>query len=80
MRIRFYGPLAEAIGREVELPGEPGGTLRDVRRRLIASHPSVAEALARPAVRACLDDEVVGDDTVVPEGAELAFLPPLSGG
>jgi molybdopterin synthase sulfur carrier subunit len=80
MRIRFYGRLAEAIGREVELPGEPGETLGDVRRRLIASHPRAAEALARPAVRACLDDEVVGDDAIVAEGAELAFLPPLSGG
>jgi molybdopterin synthase sulfur carrier subunit len=80
VRIEFFGQLAEAIGREVELPSARGETVAEVRRRLAALFPAAAETLSRPAVRACLDDRIVGEEEVVGDGAELAFLPPLSGG
>jgi molybdopterin converting factor small subunit len=80
VRIEFYGQLAEAIARAVELPQADRETVAQVRQRLIALYPGAAEALSRPAVRACLNDCIVDDAVTVPKGAALAFLPPLSGG
>lgn len=76
----FYGSLAEAIGREAELSAEAGETVADVRARLIALYPHATEALSRPSVRAYLDDRMVHDGAMVLECAQIAFLPPLSGG
>lgn len=80
MRISFFGSLAEAIGREVDLAIPAGHSVADVRRILAGRYPAAAPILSRPGVRACLDDDIVDDDEIVAEGAELAFLPPLSGG
>jgi molybdopterin synthase sulfur carrier subunit len=80
VKIVFYGQLAEAIAREVEIDAVSGGSVGDVRRKLAEIYPAAASMLRRPSVRACLDDRVVDDSAVVAGGAELAFLPPLSGG
>ena len=80
MKLLFFGSLAETIGREIELPVEPGTLVAQVREQLIARHPAAASQLEPTAARACLDDVVVSDETPVPGGAELAFFPPLSGG
>jgi molybdopterin converting factor small subunit len=80
MRIRFYGRLAEAIGRQVELePGE-GATVGDVRRMLFDRYPEATASLARGDVMGCVDDQIVGDHIIVAAGKDLAFLPLLSGG
>lgn len=80
VRISLFGSLADAIGREVELPVPSGATVADLRRGLADAYPAAAPLLTRPQVRACLNNQIVGDEQPVPEGAELAFFPPLSGG
>lgn len=80
MRISLFGSLADAIGREVDLPVAPGSSIGDVRRQLAELYPTAQPILARPAVRGAIDDRIVDDAAPVPERAELAFLPPLSGG
>lgn len=79
IKVSLFGSLAEAIGRQVELPA-PGSTVGDVRRRLIELYPAAAASLSRPAVRACVEDRIVDDGHELSGAAELAFLPPLSGG
>ncbi len=76
----FYGSLAEAIGREVELEPCDGATVGDVRRMLFDRYPEATASLARGDVMACIDDQVVGDHVVLAAGQDLAFLPLLSGG
>ncbi len=75
----LYGNLAEAIGREVELELPPGASVGAARIALGERFPQAAALLGR-GVRGSIGDEIVGDDAVVPEGAGLAFFPPLSGG
>ena len=53
------------------------GELRD---RLAMEHPGGAESLQHKRVRACIGDQLAQDNDVVPEGAELEFLAPVSGG
>jgi molybdopterin converting factor small subunit len=80
VKVTFYGSLAEAIGREVELEPRDGATVGDVRRMLFDRYPEATASLARGDVMGCIDDEIVGDQAVVAGGKELAFLPLLSGG
>ncbi len=80
MRISFFGSLADAIGRQVELPVPEGASVGEVRRRLATAYPAAAANLDRPQVLAAIDDRIADDGEAVPEGADLAFFPPLSGG
>lgn len=80
MKVILYGNLADAIGREVEVVTVPGATVGDVRRLLQEQFPKALAALARGGVRGCIDDQIAGDDIVVPAGEDIAFLPLLSGG
>jgi len=81
MRVRLlaFASAAEALGdaeRELELPdGTTAGTLR---ARLLADHPAFAPLLPRLAI--AVDGQVVGDDAPLVDGAEVALLPPVSGG
>jgi len=77
LRIRLYGRLGDAIGRETEVDAPDGSTVADIRQLLTASHPAVTEALARS--RACAGDRLVRDDER-PGSDVLEFLPPVSGG
>lgn len=72
-KIAFYGKLAERIGREIDidLPLD-GCTIAALRARF--------DGLDRATIRACVNDETVGEDHVVMPGDRVDFLPPLSGG
>lgn len=80
MRISFYGRLAEAIGREVELDTEQTCAVAEVRARLAELYPQAASDLASPRVRACVGDQMVPDSFVVAPGEAVDILAPLSGG
>src|SRR6188472_2732850 len=81
MRVRLlaFASAAEALGdaeRELELPD--GTTAGALRVRLLADHPAFAPLLPRLAI--AVDGQVVGDDAPLVDGAEVALLPPVSGG
>ena len=80
MRIRFFGILGEAIGREVELGVPNGCTVGELRSLLAAAYPHAGELLHSRAVRACLGDALVGEDAFIAAEGEVEFFPPLSGG
>jgi molybdopterin converting factor subunit 1 len=60
----------------VELPDQ--ATVGDLRERLACTVPALALLLERSAV--AVNDEFVGDDQPLSEVAEIALLPPVSGG
>jgi molybdopterin converting factor subunit 1 len=68
--------LAEADAVTVELPG--GATVSDLRWRLAADYPALAVLLGRSAL--AVNDEFADDALPIPTGAEVALLPPVSGG
>ena len=77
--VRLFGAVREAVGsRElaVSLPG--GSRVRDLRDRLAADHAIFSRFGDRLAVSVNL--EVTSLDTVLGEGDEIAFLPPVAGG
>ncbi len=81
IQVRYFAALREVLGGQetVELPA--GSTLGALRDQLIASSPRHAETLARGRALRGAVNQVMGDDgTPVPEGAEVAFFPPVTGG
>ena len=77
--VRLFAVARERAGRreiEVEIPD--GATVADLRRALGAVNPALAELL--PMVRIAVAGEYAADDLPIPEGAEVAVIPPVSGG
>lgn len=77
--VKLFGSVREEAGvPEVELSVEEGARVADVRGRLAEKYPifeSLGERLA-----ASVNLEVAALDTVLQEGDEVAFLPPVAGG
>ncbi len=60
----------------LDLP-EPA-TVADLKAALAAACPALASFL--PSLRIAVDSEYAADDRAIPPGAELAAIPPVSGG
>jgi molybdopterin synthase sulfur carrier subunit len=78
-RVLLFGPLRDLAGwRERAIA--PAATLSALRAALSAEDPALGEALARPGVQAAVDKALVRGDVALAANAEVAFLPPMSGG
>ena len=78
LRIAVFAGMAElAGGRQIDLPWQ-GGTVADLRRVLAAAHPPLAPLLARSAV--AVGGRYASDVERVVAGADVAVIPPVSGG
>jgi molybdopterin converting factor small subunit len=84
IRIALYGALREADPRGwLELDVPPGSSIAELRE-LLAAHlreraPQVNAGLVRISAFASAE-EILHNHREVPEGVELAVLPPVSGG
>ena len=78
-RVRLFARARDLAGAEtlsVDLPA--GTTVGELRRRLAGDVPALAGLLERSAVG--VNEEYAADDAVIPPGAEVAVIPPVSGG
>ena len=81
LTIRYFAALREALGASETVPHQPGQTLGGLRDALIARGGRHAELLARGlALRCALNQVMADEDTPVPDAAEVAFFPPVTGG
>jgi molybdopterin synthase catalytic subunit len=79
VKIALFAGLADLAGRKhISIDWEPGLTIGAVRSKVIVGYPQIEGLLQRS--RAALGDQIVAEDARVPDGVELAFLPPVSGG
>jgi molybdopterin converting factor small subunit len=79
VQVRLFARARDLAGADtvvVELP--EGATVGDVRRRLAAAYPALAGLLERSAL--AVGDEFAEDTRRLPVAAEIALLPPVSGG
>ena len=77
--IRYFAALREAAGGTGETIVAPAGaTVADIRASLAGQRPGLALLLARCAV--AVNHAYATDETLLREGDELAFLPPVGGG
>jgi molybdopterin converting factor small subunit len=62
----------------VELQIVPNATVRDLRRALAAQVPALSPLM--PHLMFSINAEYAGDDAAIPAGADIACIPPVSGG
>jgi MoaE-MoaD fusion protein len=76
--VLFFAVAREAAGTDAEsLPSAPP-TVGELRALLAARHPALARVL--PRCRLAVNQEFAAEDAAVPDGAEVAVIPPVSGG
>ncbi|HTD07119.1 molybdopterin converting factor subunit 1 [Undibacterium sp.] len=83
IELLFFASVREKLGKSAEQASLPAEikTVGDVRSWLIARGGAWAEVLAEGrALRMAYDQEMCSADTVVADGGELAFFPPVTGG
>jgi sulfur-carrier protein len=77
-RVLLFGRLADQAGwrdRRIE-----AGDLATLRAALAAEDAGLGEALAAPGVQVAVDKILIRGEAALTAGAEVAFLPPMSGG
>ncbi|MDP6741775.1 MAG: MoaD/ThiS family protein [Candidatus Thalassarchaeaceae archaeon] len=73
--VLFFGQLSEQFGtRTLELPLFEGATISDLANRL-----QISEMLEK-GTKVALNGDFCMPDVEIPDAAEVAFLPPVSGG
>lgn len=79
--VRYFAALREALGASETLAWRPGLSLGALRDELIARGEPHATALTRGrALRCALNQQLSREDALIPDGAEVAFFPPVTGG
>ncbi len=79
VHVRLFARARDLAGADVlriELPDN--ATVADLRRRIGEDKPALAALLGRSAL--AVESEFAADSQVLSADAEVAFLPPVSGG
>ncbi len=78
IKLLCFGITKEIIGQfehYIELPNEQ--TIADLRAEIIRKFP---DFIKLKSLKFALNDEYVGDDTLLKPNAEIVLIPPVSGG
>ncbi|MEN9374407.1 MAG: hypothetical protein RIR79_1959 [Pseudomonadota bacterium] len=79
--IKYFASIREALKSNHEICETSAGTVAALRDELIARGGAYAASLARgKAVRVALNQTLCEENAALPEGAEVAFFPPVTGG
>lgn len=79
LRVLAFASAADALGTgELDLELPAGSTVADLQRSLEERTPKLARHWPRLAV--AVNGELAAPDAPLPDGAEVALLPPVSGG
>jgi molybdopterin synthase sulfur carrier subunit len=79
-RVLLFGRLADLAGwRERSYEPTPG-RLGELRALMAREDAALGAALDGPGVQAAVNKTLIRGDIALTTGAEVAFLPPMSGG
>ena len=79
VKLMFFATLRDRAGTksaEIQLPA--GATVGDLRGRVARDYPSLEAALKSALI--AVNREYAGEEALIPENAEVALFPPVSGG
>ena len=79
-RVLLFGRLRDVAGWRERVFEPAPARLSDLKAVIRASDPVLADALEGPGVQAAVDKVLARGDAALNPGAEVAFLPPMSGG
>ena len=79
VKVLFFATLRDYVGsKTVELEIPLGTTVQGLTNLLVTTYPRMEKV--KDSMMAAINREYAADEQVVPEGAEIAFFPPVSGG
>lgn len=79
VKLLFFATLRDRAGaRSMELEIPPDLTVQGLKDKISAEYPNLREAMS--SVLITINREYAFDEAVIPQGAELAMFPPVSGG
>lgn len=80
VKVLLFATLRERAGgaKFIELDLSDGATVQMLKLQIAREHPGLEQSMK--SVLATIDREYALDDAVLPDGAELAMFPPVSGG
>jgi molybdopterin converting factor subunit 1 len=79
VQVRLFARARELAGADVVTVDVPSGaTVGELRRALANDYPTLTRLLERSAL--AVNDEFADDALMLPPDAEVALLPPVSGG
>jgi molybdopterin converting factor small subunit len=77
--VRLFALAKQRVGRpQVELEMFEGATIGDLKRALAENHPALAPLI--PNLMFAVDAQYATNALPIPPGAEVAAIPPVSGG
>lgn len=81
INIIYFGVLKQQLGTAQECLDWPGGNSDELIALLRGRNDEWATALAPERIfRLVVNQQITQGTTVIPDGAEVAFLPPVTGG
>jgi molybdopterin converting factor subunit 1 len=79
VKLLFFATLRDRAGTksmELDIPAEL--TVQGLKEKVSSEYPNLRESMS--SVLITINREYAFDDAVIPENAELAMFPPVSGG
>ncbi|MFZ5880033.1 MAG: molybdopterin converting factor subunit 1 [Chloroflexota bacterium] len=79
IKLLFFATLRERAGmRSLNLEISEDLTIQGLKNKLAQEYPNLAPSMS--SVLVSIDREYAFDETVIPQNAEIALFPPVSGG
>jgi molybdopterin converting factor subunit 1 len=79
VKILFFATLRDYAGlKEIELEIPSGTTINGLTDMLVTTYPGLEKV--KNMVLTAVNHEYASGEFTIPEGAEIAFFPPVSGG
>jgi molybdopterin converting factor subunit 1 len=79
IRVLYFASFRDVAGRDSEERGIASGTrVADLWRALVSEMPALARTGSMPP--AAVNSEYTAAETLLSDGDEVAFLPPVAGG
>ncbi|ETI67690.1 molybdopterin converting factor subunit 1 [Neobacillus vireti] len=75
-KILFFAHLRDAVGVEFLTLDAGGKTVAEFKDELVAKY----DLPRMETVMTAINEEFAGNDEIIGEGDEIAFIPPVSGG
>lgn len=77
--VLFFATLRDRAGtKSIEIDIPSGATVHDLKDLIAGSYPNLAPTMDSMLVS--INREYAFNENIVPEGAEVAMFPPVSGG
>ncbi|MEX2027349.1 MAG: molybdopterin converting factor subunit 1 [Pirellulaceae bacterium] len=80
VRVKLFAVARQRAGQdhlEVEVPTD-AATVADLRNAIVERCPALAEVL--PHMKMAVNNDYAADGTLLPANADVALIPPVSGG